>query len=65
VAVLAALAAVAVHGAFDMPLRNPIVSGLVWTLLGAAVVVETARMTQGPVTVDRVPPRRQLTTSRK
>lgn len=39
-AVLAGLTAVAVHGTFDMPLRNPIVSGLVWTLLGAAVVVD-------------------------
>jgi hypothetical protein len=42
-AVIAALAAVLVHGAFDMPLRNPIVSGLVWTLLGAAIVVESNR----------------------
>ena len=42
-AVIAALAAVLAHGAFDMPLRNPIVSGLVWTLLGAAVVVESDR----------------------
>ncbi|GAA3824097.1 O-antigen ligase family protein [Nocardioides panacisoli] len=42
-AVIAALAAVLAHGAFDMPLRNPIVSGLVWTLLGAAIVVESNR----------------------
>lgn len=43
VAVIAALTAVAAHGAFDMPLRNPIVSGLVWTVLGMAVVVEATR----------------------
>lgn len=48
-AVLAGLAAVMVHGAFDMPLRNPIVSGLVWTLLGAAVVVETSSTRLPPV----------------
>ena len=36
-----ALVAVAAHGVFDMPLRNPIVSGLVWTLLGMAMVAET------------------------
>jgi putative inorganic carbon (HCO3(-)) transporter len=67
IAVLAALAAVAVHGAFDMPLRNPIVGGLVWTLLGMAVVVETTRpaVAHGPVAGERVAPRRQLTTSRK
>ncbi len=41
--VVAGLAAVAVHGAIDMPLRNPIVSGLVWTLIGRAVVAETTR----------------------
>ncbi|WGX95216.1 O-antigen ligase [Nocardioides sp. L-11A] len=41
IAVIAGLAAVAVHGGFDMPLRNPIVSGLVWTLLGLAAVAET------------------------
>jgi len=45
-AVLAGLAAVAVHGAVDMPLRNPIVSALVWTLLGAAIVAETSRPTE-------------------
>lgn len=44
-AVIAALTAVAVHGAFDMPLRNPIVTGLVWTLLGMAIVAETQRAT--------------------
>ncbi|WP_435768496.1 O-antigen ligase family protein [Nocardioides sp. SYSU DS0651] len=42
VAVVAALTAVAVHGSFDMPLRNPIVAALVWTLLGMAAVVETS-----------------------
>jgi len=42
VAVVAGLVAVAVHCMFDMPLRNPIVSALVWTLLGMAVVAETA-----------------------
>lgn len=42
-AVIAALAAVLVHGAFDVPLRNPIVAGLVWTLLGMAIVVESDR----------------------
>ncbi|HWJ11517.1 MAG TPA: O-antigen ligase family protein [Nocardioides sp.] len=42
-AVLAALVAVAVHGVFDLPLRNPIVSGLVSTLLGMAVAAEIAR----------------------
>ncbi|AIY17025.1 O-antigen ligase family protein [Pimelobacter simplex] len=39
-AVLAALTAVVVHCIFDMPLRNPIVAGLVWTLLGMAMTVE-------------------------
>ena len=43
VAVIAALVAVSVHCVFDMPLRNPIVSGLVWTLLGMAIVAETTR----------------------
>jgi O-antigen ligase len=47
-AVVAGLAAVMVHGAFDMPLRNPIVCGLVWTLLGAAVVVETSSARRAP-----------------
>ncbi|MCR1782007.1 O-antigen ligase family protein [Nocardioides carbamazepini] len=46
IAVIAGLAAVAVHGGFDMPLRNPIVSGLVWTLLGLAVVAETVPLTR-------------------
>ncbi|WP_183093759.1 O-antigen ligase family protein [Nocardioides stalactiti] len=40
-AVVAALTAVVVHGSFDMPLRNPIVAALVWTLLGLAMVAET------------------------
>lgn len=55
VAVIVALAAVAVHGAFDMPLRNPIVSGLVWTLLGMAIVAETtgARLEPGPLALGR------------
>ena len=44
VAVIAARTVVAVHGAFDMPLRNPIVSGLVWTVLGMAMVTETCRL---------------------
>jgi len=39
-AVLAALVAVAAHGVFDMPLRNPIVAALVWTLLGLAILAE-------------------------
>ncbi len=42
-AVVASLTAVAVHGAIDMPLRNPIVSGLVWTLIGMVMVAETTR----------------------
>lgn len=42
VAVVASLAAIGAHGFFDMPLRNPIVSSLVWTLLGFAVAAETA-----------------------
>ncbi|MDQ6525665.1 O-antigen ligase family protein [Nocardioides sp. LHD-245] len=46
IAVVAGLAAVAVHGGFDMPLRNPIVSGLVWTLLGLAAVAETVPLTR-------------------
>lgn len=49
IAVVAALVAVGVHCLFDMPLRNPIVSGLVWTLLGMAVVAEVAgRADQNP-----------------
>ncbi|GAB2987246.1 O-antigen ligase family protein [Nocardioides montaniterrae] len=46
VAVLAALTAVGVHGLLDMPLRNPIVAGLVWTLLGFSVAAETAPSVQ-------------------
>jgi len=42
-AVIAALLAVAVHGVFDLPLRNPILAGLVWTLLGMAIVAELVR----------------------
>lgn len=60
VAVVAALVAVAVHCLFDMPLRNPIVSGLVWTLLGLAVVAETtgraAREPAPGVPIRRNPP---------
>lgn len=41
-AVLTGLLAVLFHGVFDMPLRNPIVYGFVWTLLGMAIVAETA-----------------------
>lgn len=48
VAVVAALVAVAVHCLFDMPLRNPIVSGLVWTLLGLAIVAETTAANRTP-----------------
>lgn len=57
-AVLAGLVAVAVHGTFDMPLRNPIVSGLVWTLLGAAVVADLTSkraLPAGPVPATRTP----------
>ena len=43
IAAVAGLVAVAGHGLFDMPLRNPIVSGLTWTLLGYAAVAETRR----------------------
>lgn len=55
-AVFAGLAAVAVHGTFDMPLRNPIVAGLVWTLLGAAVVVDVT--TRHPRTTESRSPDR-------
>lgn len=64
VAVLAGLAAIAVHGTFDMPLRNPIVSGLVWTLLGMAVVAETAR-TSAPWVIPGPTERRPVPTNRK
>jgi len=47
VAVLAGLFAVLVHGVFDVPLRNPIVYGFVWTLLGMAVAAECAPAGQG------------------
>jgi O-antigen ligase len=53
VAVVAALTVVAVHGAFDMPLRNPIVSGLIWTLLGMAMVTETCRLREERVVATR------------
>lgn len=39
-AVLAALVAILAHGVVDMPLRNPIVAALVWTLLGMAILAE-------------------------
>ncbi|MEZ0579079.1 O-antigen ligase family protein [Nocardioides sp. MH1] len=53
VAVIGALTVVMVHGAFDMPLRNPIVSGLVWTLLGSAMVAETCRVREERTTTTR------------
>ncbi|MEV5000391.1 O-antigen ligase family protein [Nocardioides sp. LML1-1-1.1] len=56
VAVVAALVAVAVHCLFDMPLRNPIVSGLVWTLLGLAVVAETTTTNRPPSPTGARPP---------
>nr|WP_281366576.1 O-antigen ligase family protein [Nocardioides thalensis] len=66
-AVIAGLIAVAIHGTFDMPLRNPIVAGLVWTLLGIAVVVDLTtkqgrsaepgpRRTLHPLTLGSEPP---------
>jgi len=65
-AVVAGLSAVAVHGAIDMPLRNPIVSGLVWTLLGMAMVAETARPTdREPLAVGRPVPDADHTRSRR
>lgn len=65
-AIVAALTAVAVHGAFDMPLRNPIVSGLIWTLLGLAMVAETARAPEVRAFAGRRPaPTDRLATSRK
>lgn len=57
-AVIAGLVAVAVHGTFDMPLRNPIVSGLVWTLLGIAVVVDVT--SKRARSIDPGPARRAL-----
>ena len=66
VAVVASLAAVAVHGAIDMPLRNPIVSGLVWTLIGMVMVAETTRQPDGKsVEVGRSVPRDLVTRSPK
>ncbi len=66
VAVVASLAAVAVHGAIDMPLRNPIVSGLVWTLIGMVMVAETTRQSGGEsVEVGRYVPRDLVTRSPK
>lgn len=47
-AVIAGLLAVAVHGVFDLPLRNPILAGLVWTLLGMAIVAELVRPAPRP-----------------
>lgn len=41
VAAVAGLSAIAVQGFFDMPLRNPIVTATVWTLLGCAVATES------------------------
>lgn len=65
-AVVAALTAVAVHGAIDMPLRNPIVSGLVWTLIGMVMVAETTRPTdREPAEVGRDVPDDRITRSRK
>ena len=46
--VLAALVAVAAHGVFDMPLRNPIVAAVVWTLLGLAIVAEVRGRSAAP-----------------
>jgi putative inorganic carbon (HCO3(-)) transporter len=65
-AVIAALTAVAVHGIFDMPIRNPIVSGLIWTLLGMAMVAETANPPERRPFNDGRPVRSgRLVTSRK
>jgi O-antigen ligase len=63
--VVAALTAVAVHGAFDMPLRNPIVSGLVWTLIGMVMVAETTRPSdKTPMPARRDVPGDRITRSR-
>ena len=43
IAAVSGLVAIAAHGLFDMPLRNPIVAALTWTLLGYAAVSETGR----------------------
>lgn len=43
IAAMAGLVALAGHGLFDMPVRNPTVAALTWTLLGYAAVSETGR----------------------
>ena len=43
IAAMSGLVAIAAHGLVDMPLRNPIVAALTWTLLGYAAVSEAGR----------------------
>ncbi len=43
IAAVSGLVAIAAHGVVDMPLRNPIVAALTWTLLGYTAVSETGR----------------------
>jgi putative inorganic carbon (hco3(-)) transporter len=45
VAAMTGLASLAVQGVIDMPLRNPIVTALTWTLLGCAAATETITRT--------------------
>lgn len=47
IAAVSGLVAIAAHGLVDMPLRNPIVAALTWTLLGYAAVSETGRPSPG------------------
>ncbi len=47
IAAVAGLVAIAGHGLFDMPLRNPIVAALTWTLLGYAAVSESGTPSDG------------------
>ncbi len=43
IAAMSGLVAIAAQGLFDMPLRNPMVAALTWTLLGYAAVSEAGR----------------------
>lgn len=44
IAVFGALTALTIHTTLDMPLRNPIVSAVVWTVLGLAVTVDVSTL---------------------
>ena len=63
IAAVAGLVAIAGHGLVDMPLRNPMVAALTWTLLGYAAVSETGTRSDGPSPSAR--PRPVTTTGRR